>query len=64
MLLNKLLEILPEKKISGETDLNISSIEYDSRKIKDGSLFVAIRGLSDDGHKFLKKQSAKETSKL
>ncbi|OGL46194.1 MAG: UDP-N-acetylmuramoyl-L-alanyl-D-glutamate--2,6-diaminopimelate ligase [Candidatus Schekmanbacteria bacterium RBG_16_38_11] len=53
MLLNKLLEILPEKKISGETDLNISSIEYDSRKIKDGSLFVAIRGLKDDGYKFI-----------
>ena len=53
MLLNKLLEILPVKKISGETDLNISGIEYDSRKIKEGFLFAAIRGLKDDGHKFI-----------
>jgi len=35
------------------TDVNISSLAYDSRKVKEGSLFFAIEGMVTDGHKFL-----------
>ncbi len=35
------------------SDLEITDIAYDSRKVKEGSLFVAIRGLKSDGHDFI-----------
>lgn len=34
-------------------DSDIFSIEYDSRKAKTGSVFVAVEGLESDGHKFI-----------
>ncbi|MBU2637017.1 MAG: UDP-N-acetylmuramoyl-L-alanyl-D-glutamate--2,6-diaminopimelate ligase, partial [Bacteroidetes bacterium] len=34
-------------------DVIISSIQYDSRKVKRGDMFVAIRGQAYDGHKFI-----------
>ena len=41
--------------IKGDTNLNINSIEFDSRKVKKGSLFVAIKGKNVDGHSFIDK---------
>ncbi len=52
--LKKLLQVLPSKKIWGEVDLTIKKIEYDSRQISRGDLFVAIEGYSDDGHKYIR----------
>jgi UDP-N-acetylmuramoyl-L-alanyl-D-glutamate--2,6-diaminopimelate ligase len=49
--LKELLATLPSKKIFGQTDLKIEKIEYDSRKINPGDLFVAITGFKEDGHK-------------
>jgi UDP-N-acetylmuramoyl-L-alanyl-D-glutamate--2,6-diaminopimelate ligase len=34
-------------------DVKISGVQYDSRKVKRGNLFVALRGTGSDGHKFL-----------
>ena len=34
-------------------DIEITDICYDSRKVKEGSLFVAVRGFKSDGHKFI-----------
>jgi UDP-N-acetylmuramoyl-L-alanyl-D-glutamate--2,6-diaminopimelate ligase len=51
--IKELLEILPSKKIFGEPDFNIKKIEYDSRKINPGDLFVAIPGFKEDGHKYI-----------
>ncbi|HEY1660547.1 MAG TPA: UDP-N-acetylmuramoyl-L-alanyl-D-glutamate--2,6-diaminopimelate ligase [Candidatus Sulfotelmatobacter sp.] len=36
---------------SGNPD--VSSVEYDSRRVKSGSLFVAMRGESSDGNRFI-----------
>ncbi len=36
-------------------DVEVSSIYFDNRKIVSGSIFVAIRGVQTDGHKFLLK---------
>ena len=41
--------------IKGDTNLTIKSIEFDSRKVKNGSLFVAIKGENIDGHSFIDK---------
>lgn len=35
-------------------NINITSIAYDSRKVKDGSVFVCIKGFEADGHKYAK----------
>jgi UDP-N-acetylmuramoyl-L-alanyl-D-glutamate--2,6-diaminopimelate ligase len=48
-----LLEGLQYKKVTGLTDININSIEQDSRLCNEGSLFVAIRGGQFDGHNFI-----------
>ncbi len=40
--------------MSGSTDISISDICFDSRKTKEGSLFVAVRGTQTDGHQYIK----------
>ncbi len=39
--------------VSGDTSVWIPHITFDSRNVKEGSLFVAIRGTKADGHRFL-----------
>ncbi|MEM9328908.1 MAG: UDP-N-acetylmuramoyl-L-alanyl-D-glutamate--2,6-diaminopimelate ligase, partial [Bacteroidota bacterium] len=39
--------------IEGDRQVSISSLAFDSRKVKEGSLFVAIKGLTVDGHDFI-----------
>ena len=42
-------------EISGERDLMISAIQFDSRKVAEGSVFVAVKGLQSDGHTYIGK---------
>ena len=35
------------------TDVNITSITHDSRKVKHGSLFIALKGEFEDGYKYI-----------
>ena len=54
----KLLELLKNIKpsiIEGNTDIEISGVNIDSRKIKDGHLFIAMKGTQVDGHHFIDK---------
>ncbi|HEY9165161.1 MAG TPA: UDP-N-acetylmuramoyl-L-alanyl-D-glutamate--2,6-diaminopimelate ligase [Candidatus Kryptonia bacterium] len=53
MKLNDLIRNLPVKEIVGDTDRDISEIAYDSRTVKEGSLFVALKGTQVDGHRFI-----------
>lgn len=41
--------------IKGSTDLSINKIEFDSRKISSGDVFVAIKGTVADGHQYIDK---------
>jgi UDP-N-acetylmuramoyl-L-alanyl-D-glutamate--2,6-diaminopimelate ligase len=34
-------------------ELRVTSVEYDSRRVDSGALFVAIRGLTTDGHRYV-----------
>ncbi|NCB91618.1 MAG: UDP-N-acetylmuramoyl-L-alanyl-D-glutamate--2,6-diaminopimelate ligase [Clostridia bacterium] len=54
MKLTQLLERLEYTCLQGSTDLEIQEIEADSRKAKEGSLFICIRGAAADGHTFAK----------
>ena len=52
----KLSEILKEINVlsaaaSGDTE--ITGVCYDSRRVKNGDLFVAVRGYESDGHKYI-----------
>lgn len=40
-------------RFDGDTSVDIRSIEYDSRKVKAGTLFLAIRGYKTDGNAFI-----------
>jgi len=42
-------------KAKGNLDLDIDSIVADSRKVKPGSMFIAIKGFEADGHKYINK---------
>ena len=39
--------------VTGNTNINIKKIEFDSRKVTNKSLFVAIDGNSEDGNKYI-----------
>ena len=41
--------------VHGATDITISKIEFDSRKIELNDIFVAIRGTLSDGHDYIEK---------
>lgn len=41
--------------VKGPTDISIRNIDFDSRNIGDGDVFVAIRGSVSDGHDFIAK---------
>ena len=55
MKLNELLKNIKVNGIAGDAGIDITGVEIDSRRIKDGALFVAIRGTQTDGHKFIPK---------
>jgi UDP-N-acetylmuramoyl-L-alanyl-D-glutamate--2,6-diaminopimelate ligase len=51
--LSKLLEKLDYDLVQGSLEQEVTDLSYDSRKIKEGMLFVAISGTVVDGHKFI-----------
>lgn len=55
MKLGELLAVLGKQEAlpADAPDREISDIAHDSRKVKPGSLFVAVRGFHSDGHQFI-----------
>jgi len=51
--LKELLKALPTLDVSGTPNLIIKKIEYDSRRVNRGDLFVALEGHSEDGHQYV-----------
>ncbi len=43
------------KAVSGDTNIAIESIQFDSRKIAPGAVFIALKGEKSDGHDFIDK---------
>jgi len=55
MKLKQLIADLNTDQISGSTDAEICGVTFDSREVKPGMLFVAIRGTEADGHVYIEK---------
>ena len=55
MKLNELLKNVEVLNILGDTEVEITGVNIDSRKIEGGHLFIAIPGTQTDGHKFIPK---------
>ena len=55
MKLSDLIKNIKPLSVVGDTEKDITDVEIDSRKIKSGNLFAAIKGTQADGHKFIPK---------
>lgn len=51
--LSDLIRNVNVKQILGAADCNISGITYDSREVRAGSMFFAVKGTRVDGHSFI-----------
>lgn len=58
-MLTSLLERLDYETVQGSTNIEITDLVYDSRKITKGCLFVCIKGTAVDGHTFVKEAAEK-----
>lgn len=53
MQLNDLLKRIPVLEIHGDDSLEVSELVFDSRKVTENSLYIAMRGTVVDGHSFI-----------
>ena len=55
MILEELIQKIKPEEIVGGTSVDITGVEIDSRKVKQGTMFIAMRGTQVDGHQFIPK---------
>jgi UDP-N-acetylmuramoyl-L-alanyl-D-glutamate--2,6-diaminopimelate ligase len=55
LLLKDILYKVSIEAVKGSTEVAIQKIEFDSRKVQENDVFVAIRGTVSDGHEFIEK---------
>jgi len=55
MTINHLLQNVRMRDITGSTAVEIGAIRFDSRLVRPGDVFVAVRGAQTDGHAFIDK---------
>lgn len=53
MKLSELISVLSPLRVVGSTDIDVRGIQFDSRKVSEGQLFVAQRGTTVDGHQYI-----------
>jgi UDP-N-acetylmuramoyl-L-alanyl-D-glutamate--2,6-diaminopimelate ligase len=51
--LKELLVAVPEARVLGDDNIEVSTLAYDSRQVAPGTGFVAVRGQAHDGHEFI-----------
>ena len=55
MLLRDVLYKVAIRSVSGSTEVDVTDVQIDSRKVKQGTAFVAVKGVAADGHAFIDK---------
>lgn len=55
VILKEILYKVAIRSVIGSTDIEVRNIQIDSRKVKKSGLFIAIKGIAADGHKFIDK---------
>lgn len=53
MQLNELLKRIPVLEIQGDDSREVSELVFDSRRVTENSLYIAVRGTVVDGHSFI-----------
>lgn len=53
--LNNILTGITILQLEGSLDISINQINFDSRKIAKGDLFIAVKGTQTDGHSYIEK---------
>ena len=53
MKLRQIIESTGAAILAGSEELEITSIFCDSRKVKEGSAFIAVKGCNGDGHDYI-----------
>lgn len=64
MLYQELLSGLEILESAGSAEVNIDNIVYDSRKARQGSLFVCVDGYITDGHKYISQAASQGVSAI
>ena len=59
MNLRQLIDCLPKAVAAGDLDTIIKGVTADSRQVQKGSLFVAVKGIENDGHQYIDKALSK-----
>jgi len=59
MKLDELIHPLDRVEKSGDLSAEVTSLEFDSRKVKPGSLFFAVQGFTSDGNEFIQEAAGK-----
>jgi UDP-N-acetylmuramoyl-L-alanyl-D-glutamate--2,6-diaminopimelate ligase len=54
MKFSELVDVLHVKTIESQMDVDVTGIETDSRRVKPGDMFIALRGFTVDGHDYIK----------
>ncbi|HQX71823.1 MAG TPA: UDP-N-acetylmuramoyl-L-alanyl-D-glutamate--2,6-diaminopimelate ligase [Chitinophagaceae bacterium] len=53
MLLQDVLYKVSIRSVSGSTSVEVNDIQIDSRRVKQGTTFIAVKGSASDGHQFI-----------
>ena len=55
MVLNNILKDVRPLHIIGNVEIEVTGVNIDSRRVKEGNLFIAMKGTQMDGHQFIDK---------
>ena len=53
MILAEILQNIVLLQTTGTTEIEVSGIQFDSRKVEKGCVFVATKGTASDGHQYI-----------
>lgn len=64
MILEMIMRTIPAVLCQGSWSIDIEDMTDDSRKVREGSLFICIRGMETDGHQYIKEAVGKGAAAL